>query len=99
MSSARWLTFVVFSGVMTAQVAHYDLGGPCASAFESTAYADTQKARKAGDWETVIATERGNVRKGCGIAYRWLNLADALVEGHPGERGAGCAGGNGGARI
>ena len=62
--------------------AHYDIGGPCQSGFLSGPFTQIQQAEKSGSWDTLVELEKENVRAGCNIEYRWLELVNALLSAH-----------------
>jgi hypothetical protein len=57
----------------------YSLGGPCVNtpAVDQRAIED---ARKSGAWDRAIELQKLQVRGGCGIEYRWLELVKLLLE-------------------
>ena len=58
----------------------FDLGGPCSPVLYPGPLPEIEKAKKSGLWDRVIELEKQSVRDGCGIEYRWRDLANALVE-------------------
>jgi hypothetical protein len=78
-----WLGLAVLASAVAAQAPppRYNVG-TCAGREQSGPHVDTARARKAGDWATVVEQERENVRRGCWIGYRWFLLADALLQAH-----------------
>src|SRR5689334_20001322 len=65
--------------VLAAQEA-FDLGGPCSPGVHPGPLAEIRRAKQSGSWDRVIELEKQSVREGCGVAYRWLELANSLVE-------------------
>lgn len=61
---------------------HYDLGGPCQDVRGPGQFSEIRQARNSGDWSRVIELEKASVRAMCGNAYRWFELADALLDAH-----------------
>jgi hypothetical protein len=64
----------------------FDLGGPCLPRGGVQRPALTvrqeQQLRANGDWESLIAGAKQDVRNDCSIPYRWERLFMALVSGH-----------------
>ena len=64
----------------------FDLGGPCLPRYSYRPPAVTgnqkQQLRRNGEWESLIAAEKEDVRRDCSIPYRWEQLFMALVNGH-----------------
>ncbi len=58
----------------------FDLGGSCSPVLYPGPRAEIEMAKKRGLWDRVIELEKRFVRDGCGIEYRWRELAAALVE-------------------
>ena len=42
--------------------------------------ARNERARTGGSWDRIVELEKLNVRQGCEIEYRWLELTDTLIE-------------------
>jgi hypothetical protein len=60
----------------------YDLGGPCSPVQGPGAFAQMLAAKKSGDWNRIIDLQKQSVREGCGIQYRWEELAQVLIDAH-----------------
>ena len=59
----------------------YSLGGPCVYA-PALGQRAIEEAKKSGAWDKAIELEKLQVRGGCGIQYRWLELLKVLLEAH-----------------
>jgi hypothetical protein len=59
----------------------YALGGPCVNA-PALGQRAIEEAKKSGAWDKAIELEKLQVRGGCGIEYRWLELLKLLLEAH-----------------
>jgi len=59
---------------------HFDLGGPCVDSNGPAPFQQIAQAKAAGAWDRVIDLEKSSVRASCSNAYRWQQLAAALVE-------------------
>jgi hypothetical protein len=75
----RSAVLVLLSAAMAGQE-HYDLGGPCVDDHGPGAVVEWQKAERAGAWDQAVGFAKQSVRSGCSIEYRWLGLANLLVE-------------------
>jgi hypothetical protein len=64
----------------------FDLGGPClpGGTVQRPALVGNQaeQLRSSGDWDSLIAAAKQDVRNDCSIPYRWERLFMALVDGH-----------------
>jgi hypothetical protein len=78
---------VLLAAAMAGQ-ASYDLGGPCVDDHGPGAVVEWQKAERAGAWDQAVGFARQSVRSGCSIEYRWLGLANLLVEANRREEAA-----------
>ncbi len=64
----------------------YEVGGPCQDDMTWNSWDQIRQAQKSHDWVQLIALRKQEVRAGCGIAYRWYEFVDTLLQaGHPDE--------------
>jgi hypothetical protein len=68
--------------LMFAPDQHYDLGGPCANVQGPGSFAEILAAKKSGDWNRIIESQKTFVRERCDIQYRWEELAQTLLDAH-----------------
>jgi len=63
-----------------------EIGGACEINLFWSGGKQVGEAEKSHDWERLIALRKQEVRAGCGIAYRWYELVDTLLQaGRPEE--------------
>ncbi|MBV9761276.1 MAG: hypothetical protein JO340_11990 [Acidobacteriaceae bacterium] len=62
------------------------IGGPCQDDRGWIGSKQMREAERSHDWDRLIDLRKQEVRTGCGIAYRWYELADTLLQaGRPKE--------------
>jgi len=79
-----WTYSILLAGFLAPQSSFtaeqfYSLGGPCANA-PALGQRAIEDAKKSGSWDKAIELQKVQVRGGCGIEYRWLELVRLLLE-------------------
>ena len=75
---------IVLAGFLAPQSSYtadefYSLGGPCVNA-PALGQRAIEEAKRSGAWDQAIELQKLQVRGGCGIEYRWLELVKLLLE-------------------